>query len=214
MRLGTFKVRIMGISPLLMHSSKGMKPRGSQGEVGPKEEEATKVAPPPPSVEEEAEEGAHRLADGRLYVPGAAVREALIEACRGYDITVEGKSKKQPLWKVMAGSVFLPQAEIALYREGKAITDYEIDLRRVVVARSGIVRARPVIRLPWELEVVLEYDAGQWASVGMIMEMLNNAGRYPGLLEFRPEKGGTFGRFEAELSEVQGKASRKIAVAV
>jgi hypothetical protein len=69
-------------------------------------------------------------------------------------------------------------------------------MRRVVVARQGVVRARPMIPLPWELTVEIEYDAGQWASTDMIIEMLNNAGRFPGLLEFRPEKGGTFGRFE------------------
>lgn len=194
MRLGTFNVKIMGLSPLLMHSSKGMKHRAEPKAAD--ESGATKNLPVQ-SIEEEAEEGAYRMAGRQLYVPGSAIREALITACKGYEIEVAGKKRKQPLWAVMAASVFLPQAEIPLYREGEPIRDYEIDLRRVVVARSGVVRARPSVRLPWEMEVVVEYDAGQWTSTGMIVEMLNNAGRFPGLLEFRPEKGGTFGRFEA-----------------
>lgn len=197
MKLGTFKATVRGISPILMHSSKGMKPRGSiGGEPAEGSAGASKPAAPP-SVEEEAESGAYRLADGGLFVPGGAVREALITASGGYEVQVAGKKRKQPLWQVMAATVFLPQPEIPLHRGGNPITTYEIDLRRVVVGRAGVVRARPMIPLPWQLEVEIEYDAGQWASTEMIVEMLNNAGRYPGLLEFRPEKGGTFGRFEA-----------------
>ncbi len=210
MRLGTFKVKIVGLSPLLMHSSKGMKHRSEPKD--PEESEAKK-SQPPQSIEDEAEEGAYRLANGELYVPGSAVREALVTACKGYEIEVAGKKRKQPLWQVMAATVFLPQAEIPLYRNGKPIRDYDIDLRRVVVGRAGVVRARPTIALPWQLEAVIEYDAGQWASVGMIVEMLNNAGRYPGIIEYRPEKGGTFGRFEAqELKTAGKKATAKTAV--
>lgn len=203
MKLGTFNTTIKGISPILMHSSKGMRPRGTIGGEPAEGSGGASKPEAPPSVEEEAEAGAYRLADGRLFVPGGAVREALITACKGYEVQVAGKKRKQPLWQVMAATVFLPQPEIVLYRDGEPITTYEIDLRRVVVARSGVVRARPMIPLPWEIEVVVEYDAGQWASTDLIVEMLNNAGRYPGLLEFRPEKGGTFGRFEA--AAVNGK---------
>ena len=209
MRLGTFKVRIMGKSPLLMHSSKGMKHRAEPKAAG--ESEATKNLPVQ-SIEEEAEEGAYRLANGQLYVPGSAVREALITACKGYNVVVAGKKLKQTLPVVMAASITLPQAEIPLYRNGQPISDYEIDLRRVVVRQSGIVRARPSIPLPWELEVVIEWDLDQWKTTDLIMEMLNNAGRFPGLLEFRPGRGGTFGRFEAEVSEIASDLIGKAAV--
>jgi hypothetical protein len=177
------------------------------------DEESTKTKEVP-SIEEEAEEGAYRLPGGQLYLPGSALREALITACKGYTIKVSGISKEQPLWKVMAASVFLPQSELPLFREGEPIMDYEIDLRRVVVGKAGVVRARPIIRLPWEVEAIIEYDAGQWPSTGMIVEMLNNAGRFPGLLEFRPERGGTFGRFEAASTEADQKAAGKVAAAV
>jgi len=210
-KLGTFQVKIMGLSPLLTHSSKGMHHRSEPKAEGEGESTKTKEVQ---SIEEEAEEGAYRLSSGQLYVPGSAVREALVTACQGYQIKVSGKSREQPLWKVMAASVFLPQAELPLFRDGERIMEYEIDLRRVVVGRAGVVRARPLIRLPWEMEVDIEYDAGQWRTVGMILEMLNNAGRFPGLLEFRPEKGGTFGRFEAQAIETPHRVEHKIAVAV
>lgn len=198
MRLGTCQVTIHGLSPLLMHSSKGMKHRSERSDQqGPMKAAEREYE----TVEQEAEAGAYRRADGVLFIPGSAVREALVTACQGYDITVEGKTRKQPLWKIMAATVFLPQMEVPLSRGGELIREYEIDQRRVVVSRSGVVRARPVVPLPWQADIDIEFDAGQWRDPAAIIDMLNNAGRFPGLLEFRPEKGGTFGRFEARMKE-------------
>ena len=72
---------------------------------------------------------------------------------------------------------------------------YEVDRRAVVNPSTGgrIVRTRPKLTT-WQVQFALEYD-DTLLSEKEVREILDNAGRRVGLLDFRPERKGPFGRF-------------------
>jgi hypothetical protein len=77
---------------------------------------------------------------------------------------------------------------------------YEIDIRPVVVQRARIMRARPIFK-NWELSFkVLIIDEMTW-DAGMVRQVLEEAGKYQGLLDFRP----LFGTFEVISVKNNGK---------
>src|SRR5262245_42005811 len=119
--------RLRSISPALMHSPAGMRPKETK--VG------TKTIPTP---EVEAEAALYRLSNGQLYWPSENILSSLIKGCTGKRIGKRGASAL-----VQAG-VFVSEIESPLFdpETNKPITTWEIDSRRVVVQRQGIVRSR------------------------------------------------------------------------
>jgi hypothetical protein len=90
---------------------------------------------------------------------------------------------------------------VALMRGKKPIaaTDYVIDTRRAVVQKQGILRSRAKIVLPWWLEFILDWDEEtlpQKFPDSLKEDILPSGGRVIGLLDYRPEKRGWFGRFK------------------
>lgn len=81
------------------------------------------------------------------------------------------------------------------------ITEYEIDVRRCIVQRQGVMRARPLIDLPWACVAEFEYDAGLGTAEGepvavkLYLQALGYAGQIVGIGNYRPERGGRFGKF-------------------
>ena len=68
---------------------------------------------------------------------------------------------------------------------------YEIDIRTVVVMRARVMRARPLFK-EWSISFQIEnIDEMTWDG-GTIKQVLCEAGKYQGLLDFRP----LFGTFE------------------
>ena len=176
------QVVIMGISPLMMHNPAGMKLHSGPG---------TKKIP---TAEAEAEAGTYRIDDGSgrgpLYVPNYAIRSCLINGAKGYRV---GKTSAVT---VLSGAMMI-QSEICplLSPGGGPIYDYEIDQRRAVVQRQGIVRARPRI-FPWAVGFSILYDPEFIGNTNVLRDFLSRAGRMVGLLEFRPERKGWFGKFK------------------
>jgi hypothetical protein len=171
---------IEGSSPLLLHSSTAMKLATARLE--------RKVIPTP---EEEAEAGVLRDDQGHLIVPQEGVLLGMRHVARSFRI---GKERAA---SVLASAVFVP-AElqyVPVRRDGVPLKTYDaIDIRRVVVQGQGVMRARAVVNLPWEVMGVLQYDPDQIA-VEIVAEILSLAGTKSGLGDYRPQKGGAFGRY-------------------
>ena len=70
------------------------------------------------------------------------------------------------------------------------------DVRSVRVGTSRIMRYRPKFR-DWSLEFELTFDPNMMEA-DILIQSAENAGRYIGLGDYRPEKGGLFGRFETK----------------
>ena len=164
-------VTIEGIAPLLMHAFPLTTPAG-----------VDKMSP-----EEQAELSAYRTpGTNELYVPGINIQRCLV-ASATYS---KGKGR---------GSLQKPVAACVLVnpeRCGLGTTQYEIDSRPVVVpaTKGRIVRHRPRLD-QWSLSFVVEYDP-TLLTANQLRQVVDDAGSRVGLLDFRPERKGPFGRFQ------------------
>ena len=181
-------VRIRGLTPLLQHNAvHGMDP-----ERGPKVKRI-------PTPEEEAERGTYRLPNGQLCVPLGALRSCLISGGIGYRV------RNRALTTILKGAIIGlesidgdPEWGPLVTHTDEAIHDYTIDIRPAFLKIRGgkvmVLRARPRIN-EWECEFHILYDQ-DFVGPDLIIETLSRAGIMVGILDFRPEKSGTFGRFE------------------
>jgi len=130
--------------------------------------------------EEQAELAAYRDPDtSNLYVPAEAVRQSLIAAA--------AYTKKQKL----AAACVLVGPE----RLGLGVSTFEIDARPVVIpsTKGRIVRYRPRLE-GWSITFTLVYDPSLLKETE-VRRIVNDAGSLVGLLEFRPQRKGPYGRF-------------------
>jgi len=170
MAIQKISVVIEGTSPLLMHMYPMHQPEGME-----------KTTP-----EEQAEISAYRdKVSGQLYIPGVAIQRCLVQA-GAYS---KGKGRAS-LQKQVAACVIISPEHCLL---GTDI--YEIDARAVVIpaTKGRIIRYRPRLE-NWKVNFDLEYDP-VLLSATEIRRVVDDAGLRVGLLEYRPEKKGPFGRF-------------------
>lgn len=164
------KTEIRGISPLLMHRF----PLEPVQAIDKK------------SKEEQAEIAAYRDEDtGELYIPGVAIQRALIAAA-----TYSKGKGRASLQKPVAACVFVDPDQCGL-----GTKTYKIDARAVVVpaTKGRIVRYRPRLDA-WETAFALDYDP-ELLTEQQLRTVVDDAGARVGLLDFRPERKGPFGRF-------------------
>ena len=146
-----------------------------------------------PMPEDEAKAKAYWY-DGQLAFPANAVRSSLLNASIGHKI---GRRSAR---SVLAGAiidVLSPSGGEWLLltdHQGRPLTDYEIDLRRAVVQRNAVLRARPRVD-EWQARVAVVYDP-EFIQEGEIETFLKRAGITVGIGDWRPEKNGTMGRYK------------------
>jgi len=161
---------IKGISPLLMHAYL-MQPV----------EAIEKKSP-----EEQAEYSAYRDPNSNyLYIPGLAVQRAFVSSA-----TYSKGKGRGSLQKQVAACVVVNPEYCDL-----GVTDYIIDSRPVVIAatKGRIVRHRPRLN-EWKTKFEIEYDDTLLTET-QLRRIVDDAGSRVGLLDFRPERKGPFGRF-------------------
>jgi hypothetical protein len=170
--MATKKVQctIKGISALLMHAYP-MQPI----------EAIEKKSP-----EEQAEYSAYRDPDTNyLYIPGLAIQRSFV-ASATYS---KGKGRGS-LQKPVAACVIVNPERCDL-----GVKDYVLDSRPVVIAatKGRIVRHRPRLN-DWKVTFEIEYD-DTLITETQLRRIVDDAGSRVGLLDFRPERKGPFGRF-------------------
>jgi hypothetical protein len=167
----TVKVKIRGISALLMHRFP-LEPI-----------EAIEKKTP----EDQAEIAAYRMNDPKsnLYLPGIALQRALIGAA----VFSKGKGRAS-LQKPVAACLIVTPECLDL-----GVVKYKIDSRAVVVpaTKGRIVRHRPRLD-EWECAFELLYD-DVLLTEAQLRKIVDDCGSRVGLLDFRPERKGPFGRF-------------------
>lgn len=170
MSMKVINVKIQGKSALLMHRYPLEEVKGI--------EKMTK--------EEQAEISAYRMPEKRdLFIPAVALQRCLINAA----IYSKGKGRAS-LQKPVAACVMVSPEYLDLHQ-----TEYTIDSRPIVnpSTKGRIVRHRPRLD-EWEVECIVEYDP-ELVSASEMRTIFDDAGSRVGLLDFRPEKKGPFGRF-------------------
>lgn len=168
----SYDVEIKGVRPLLMHSTDAMKKPKS---MSVKSSEHDPV--------EEAKDCLYLNDAGKICVPSITVLASMRKAAS--NLKKKGAGKKTLKDFVYSGLRIEPDM-IELPDQ-----KYEIDIRPVVVMRARIMRARPLFK-NWGLTFRIEnLDEETWDG-GNVRAVLEQAGKYQGLLDFRP----LFGVFE------------------
>lgn len=170
----TIRVKITGLSPLLMHCYP----------LTPVEAIEKKLP------EQQAEHAAYRIPAnaehaGELYIPSTAMQRALV----GGAAYSKGKGRAS-LQKPAAACLLVEDIYLLLGQ-----TKFEVDARPVVIpaTKGRIVRYRPRLDT-WATEFTLNYD-DSLLSAKQVRQIVDDTGKNVGLLDFRPEKKGPFGRF-------------------
>jgi hypothetical protein len=138
------------------------------------------------SPEEQAELAAYRDPEtGLLYIPGIAIQRCLIGAAA----FSKGKGRAS-LQKQAAASLFIFPERVSL-----GVKDYALDSRPIVIpaTRGRVIRHRPRLD-EWKAAFEIEYDESLLTE-RQVRQVVDDAGSRVGLLDFRPEKKGPFGRF-------------------
>jgi hypothetical protein len=186
------RLRVEGVGQgLLMHNPAGM----AAASTDDKPQRAGKKIPKP---QDEALASLYVLPGGnQLYGAADWFREASLIAAKDFkDITRRGNAT---MVQRITASMFLSELYFPLENvtTGKPITndpaDWEMWLKRVVIQRQGIVRARGLIH-DWACTVEFEYDTEAIDPL-MVANIVHAAGKFPGVGDYRPGTKGPFGRF-------------------
>ena len=183
-----FTARLVGVTALLMNNPASMKAASDEAKV------KGKKSIPTPEVEAESKE--YRLPTGELFIPTVMVFQSMIEA--GKLLNDPEQPRRRISYRV-AAALFPPAVEgfPLMNGNGKPQKKYEIDVRRAVVQNQGIQRARPRIDVPWSIELEMGFDADLVSAEALYM-VLATAGKQVGIMDYRPQKRGPYGRFQVE----------------
>lgn len=181
-------VRIEGVSSLLQHKFGDV-----AMEDGKKPTRSILVQESDPR--QEAERAAYRDKEGYCYFPGAAVARMLREA--GGSHKTKG-SRKSAKFLVPAAVLVTEDAINILNGDGKKpakTKEFEVDGRPVTIpaTKGRIMRYRPRWD-KWAAEFHLEVDEAVLPAK-FIHQLMEEGGKRIGIGDYRPEKGGPFGRF-------------------
>ena len=180
-----YKVRIEGTRPLLMHSCNSMLEESNNKATRSKEH----------NPKTEAETALYKDKEGNIVVPSFCVLSCLRGSAVNFQ--VPGKGKKTYKNFVYAG-LKMDAENIPLITEN----GWEIDAKTVVVQRSRIVRARPRFD-NWALEFTMEI-IDPIITPAVLKQIIEDAGKYNGLLDFRPLYGlFKLTTFEKVVNEVE-----------
>lgn len=179
----TLHIKLIGLSPLLMNNPAAM----LNLEAGKQKLGKKSV----PTAEEQMKASKYLLPDGNLYVPAVAVRNCLLNATKGQLVN------RRSALPFISGGILIRDEVFPLYRDGEPIHGDAVtmDARRAVVQNQGITRVRAKVELPWELDCVFDYNE-DIVDIEVVKKVAERAGQIVGLLDYRVEKKGWFGRFE------------------
>jgi hypothetical protein len=141
-----------------------------------------------------AEKNAHRNADGHLCFPGAAIARLLREAGSSHK---QRGSRKSLKFIIPAAILVVEDMVVLCDQNGEPLTKFEVDSRAVVIpsTKGRVMRHRPRLNT-WGAEFTLEID-DDMIDPTTVHQLLVEGGSKNGLGDYRPEKGGPFGKFHA-----------------
>lgn len=176
-----------GTTSLLMHSPASM-------QVAEPQQLGRKVIP---TAQAEAAASRYLLPDGNFYVKAIAVRNCLLSGAKGYRVT----GTRRSAIAVLSAAIGMGDETFPLLDGDGNVTPgdrYTVDTQRVNLKGVGsVLRSRARIALPWKLICNFPFNSDLIATP-LVQNVLVNAGEMVGLLDYRPEKKGWFGKFTVE----------------
>jgi len=177
---------IKGTSPLIQHAW-GEKSLNMLRKTSAERRKEPKVGRDP---EGEADAATYYTQNGQYAIPAMAFKSAVIGAAHK-DIGLEKTLVRKSLFVVcddpdtlLAMECETPRGREDIVRVGQGQTD---------------LRYRPEFR-NWRVKVIMEINA-ETLNEQDLVNLINRAGFGVGIGEWRPEKGGDYGRFEVDENE-------------
>lgn len=191
----TLQIECTGLSPLLMHSDRASDPLSREAQwlseiSGKRNKTAAEIVE---LARREFHCSLYLDPAGRPTIPVDNVHSCLYAAAR--------RRKEGPLFSgsFTVSSVRFeyegPDDPDALWKKQEKF----VDRRSVKVGTSRVIRTRAIFRA-WSLSVAAEHDPDV-ADLFNIRQWAEIAGSRIGLCDYRPQRGGLFGRFEAKVSD-------------
>ena len=131
------------------------------------------------NAQDDAEKALYRSPDGIVHQPATHLEMTMVKAATAFKM--ESKKTFKDAFK---GGVFVEPDTIP-----HKIQKWEVDKRPVVIQKARIMRARPRFD-KWELDFTITVTDDRISS-NILKEILDYAGLYVGIGDFRPR----FGRF-------------------
>lgn len=180
--MNTFKVRIEGVTPLLMN-----KPKEYEGDSN------VDVRNKAIESDEDVRRKIYVLG-GKVYQPATQIRGALVNAAK--DLRVKGKGKAT-YSKLIASMVMVEPEAIPHLKK-----DFDIHIVRGVnpSTRGAVMIKRPRLK-EWALEFSVVADEEIPADV--LREAFDRAGKYVGIGDWRPGTKGVHGKFQVTKFEAK-----------
>lgn len=177
----TVSIEIKGTSPLLINRFKENDEQPDSMRKGKKDYGTSR---------EQAEATAYRdESDQRLWIPSIWITGAIRSIASDYKLPGTRKSVKS-----VSGGAVLATGEKIYFKEGFKLENIEVDSRPVVIQRARIMRHRAKLE-SWTLSFDLEIDETILEPKN-VHDILGDAGKRAGLGDYRPQRGGPFGRFQ------------------
>jgi hypothetical protein len=177
----TIEVEIKGVSPILINRFK----ESDEQPVAVKKTTKKDYGTP----REQAEATPYRDGeDGLLWIPTVWLTGTIRTVASDYKLPGTRKSVKS-----VSGGAVIPTDEKMYFLEKYKLKDIEVDSRPVVIQRARVMRHRARLEA-WSVKTTIEIDE-EIIPVDHVHQILNDAGRRAGMGDFRPQKGGPFGRF-------------------
>jgi len=174
--------RIVGISPLIQHQWGEKAKRMMREKHAGKKTKTRDVRDP----KKEFEEAAYRNRAGKFCIPAMALKSAIVGAAHK-DLGVEKTLVRKALFLICDNDKLIPMD----CDEPEMVED----MVRVGQG-SADLRYRPYFHR-WTVDVKCEIDA-ELLTLDTLCVLVNRAGFGVGIGEWRPEKGGEYGRFEID----------------
>jgi len=188
-------VRLVGITPLILHKwdEKAKQMMRDKQQSGRKVKERALRDP-----EAEGEAACYRSEDGRCGVPAMAVKSAIVDAAHN-DMGFPKTLVRKALFIFPPGRnvvISLENCDDYNSKKKKKGLDYVLEEDMVTVGGSADFRYRPyfydwAVTTKWELDIDL-------LQLEDFLILVERAGYGVGLCEWRPQKGGEYGRFRID----------------
>lgn len=178
--IATLKVKIMGLTPLLLNRLSDKEKQSMLDKQMGKGSEKNKIRDP----KQEVEDKIHKMTGNRVGIPIVSLKKSMVEAAPYLDVDK----------KLIRGSLFiLPEENNLIPISYKKMVINEAITRDSGINRTPRTTFRPEFR-DWFCEFTVKYNAKQ-ITPEQIFGLLKLSGFHIGVGSWRPMTDGTYGQF-------------------
>jgi len=175
-------VEIRGTSPLLINRF---------GEDAEQAKSSRRVMVKDRNPRQEAEKACYRAGDGTFYFPAVSIPASMGNAGSAHKM----RGSRKSLRFIVPSAIRVPGEGITILNGDGPAKDFEVDGRPVTIpaTKGRIMRYRPRFD-EWGAKFTMSLDDTS-LDVDTAHQLLNEAGQFYGIGDYRPEKRGPFGTF-------------------